>query len=72
MHFRNYGLWETWLDNCLESPVSEDPSTGNRLNGFFFFFFSFLKYGKKFENFKKKDESHSWRISEIKDSEKRG
>ena len=33
MYFRNYGLRETWLDNCLESPVSEDPSTGNRVNG---------------------------------------
>ena len=33
MYFRNYGLRKTWLDNCLESPVSEDPSTGNRVNG---------------------------------------
>ena len=38
MYFRNYGLrktWfrKTWLDNCVESPVSEDPSTNNMING---------------------------------------
>ena len=29
MLFRNYGLRKTWLDKCLKSLVSEDPSTGN-------------------------------------------
>ena len=24
MYFRNYGLRNTWLDNCLERPASED------------------------------------------------
>ena len=27
MYFPNYGLRKMWLDNCLKSPVSEDPST---------------------------------------------
>ena len=34
MYFGNYGLPETWLDNGLKSPVSEDPSTRNMVNGF--------------------------------------
>ena len=33
MDFRNYGLQKTWLDNCLKSPVSEDPLTSNMVNG---------------------------------------
>ena len=33
MYFRNYGLLKTWLDNCLKSPVSEDSSTSNMVNG---------------------------------------
>ena len=33
MYFRNYGLRKTWLDNYVESPVSEDPSTNNMING---------------------------------------
>ena len=33
MYFRNYVLRKTWLDNCLESPVSVDTSTSNRVNG---------------------------------------
>ena len=33
MYFRSYGLRKTWLDKCLKSPVSEDHSTGNVLNG---------------------------------------
>ena len=33
MDLRNYGLLKTWLDKCLKSPVSEDPSTGNKVNG---------------------------------------
>ena len=33
MHFRTYGLRTRWLDKCLKSPVSEDPSTGNMVNG---------------------------------------
>ena len=33
MYFRNYGLRKTGLDKSLKSPVSEDPSTGNMVNG---------------------------------------
>ena len=31
--FRNYGLPNTWLDNCLERIVSEDCSSDNMVNG---------------------------------------
>ena len=33
MYFGKYGLQNTWLDNCLKSPVSEEPLRGNRVNG---------------------------------------
>ena len=33
MSFQNYGLRKTWLDQCLKSPVSEEPSTDNMVNG---------------------------------------
>ena len=33
MYFRNYGLRKTWLDKSLKSPVSEEPLTGNVVNG---------------------------------------
>ena len=32
MYFRNYELRKAWLDNCLKSPLSQDPSTGNMVN----------------------------------------
>ena len=32
MYFRNYGLPNTWLDQCLKSPVSEDPTKSNTVN----------------------------------------
>ena len=32
MYFRNYGLPKTWLDQCLKSPVSEDPRKSNMVN----------------------------------------
>ena len=32
MYFRNYGLPKTWLDQCLKSPVSEDPTKTNMEN----------------------------------------
>ena len=32
MFFPTYGIRKTWLDKCLESPVSEDHSTSNILN----------------------------------------
>ena len=32
MYFRNYGLPKTWLDKCVKSPVSEDPSKSNMVN----------------------------------------
>ena len=32
MYFRNYGLLKTWLDQCLKSPVSEDPTKSNMVN----------------------------------------
>ena len=33
MYLRKYRLRKTWLDECLKSSVSEDPSTGNMVNG---------------------------------------
>ena len=33
MYFQNYGLPKTWLDQCLKSPVSEDPKKSNMVNG---------------------------------------
>ena len=32
MYFRNYGLQKTWLDQCVKSPVSEDPTKSNMVN----------------------------------------
>ena len=32
MYFRNYGLPKTWLEQCLKSPVSEDPTKSNMVN----------------------------------------
>ena len=32
MYFRTYGLPKRWLDQCLKSPVSEDPSKINMVN----------------------------------------
>ena len=32
MYFQNYGLRKTWLDQCLKSPGSEDPSKSNMVN----------------------------------------
>ena len=32
MYFRNYGLPKTWLDQCLKSPVPEDPTKSNMVN----------------------------------------
>ena len=32
MYFRNYRLRIKWLDKCLRSSVSEDPSTGDLVN----------------------------------------
>ena len=32
MYFQNYGLPKTWLDQCLKSPVSEDPTKSNMVN----------------------------------------
>ena len=39
---------------------------------FFEFFIEFLKSSWNFENFQKKDDSHSSDLSEIRDSEKHG
>ena len=33
MYLQTYGLPKTGLDKCLKSPVSEDTSTGNMVNG---------------------------------------
>ena len=33
MYFPKYRLRKTWLDKCLKSRVSEDPSTDNMANG---------------------------------------
>ena len=32
MYFRNYGLPKTWLDQCLKSPVSDDPTKSDMVN----------------------------------------
>ena len=32
MYFQNYGFRKRWLDKCVKSPVSEDPSTSNMVN----------------------------------------
>ena len=32
MYFQNYGLPKTWLDQCLKSPFSEDPTKSNMVN----------------------------------------
>ena len=32
MYILSYGLQKTWLDQCLKSPVSEDPSKSNVVN----------------------------------------
>ena len=32
MYFRNYGLQKTRLDQCLKTPVSEDPTESNMVN----------------------------------------
>ena len=32
MYFRNYGLPKTLLDQCLKSPVSEDPTKSYMVN----------------------------------------
>ena len=33
MYFRNYGLWKTWLHECLKSFVSENPAKSNMVKG---------------------------------------
>ena len=33
MYFWTYFLRKTWLDKCLKSPFSADPSTSNMVNG---------------------------------------
>ena len=33
MYFRSDGPPKTWLDKCLKSPVLEDHSTSNIVNG---------------------------------------
>ena len=33
MYFRNYGLRNMWLNKPLKSPISEDPSTTNKIRG---------------------------------------
>ena len=32
MYFRNYRLPKTWLDQCLKSPLSEDPKKSKIVN----------------------------------------
>ena len=32
MYFPNYRLPKTWLDQCLRSPLSEDPTKSNMVN----------------------------------------
>ena len=37
-----------------------------------FFFFEISKFRFNFENFQKKDDSHTWHFFRLRDSEKRG
>ena len=32
MCFQNYGVPKTWLDECLKSLVSDDPTKSNMVN----------------------------------------
>ena len=32
MYLWSYGLWETWLDKCLTSPVLEELSRSDMVN----------------------------------------
>ena len=32
MNSPKYGIVKTWFDNCLKTPVSEDPSRRNMVN----------------------------------------
>ena len=32
MYIQNYRLPKAWLDQCLKSPVSEDPTKSNMVN----------------------------------------
>ena len=32
MCFQNYGVHKTWLDECLKSLVSDDPTKSNMVN----------------------------------------
>ena len=33
MYFRTERVRKSWLDDFLKNPVSEDPLTGNKVNG---------------------------------------
>ena len=33
MYFSTYGLQKSRLDQCLKSPISEDPLRSNMVNG---------------------------------------
>ena len=33
MYFQNSRVRKMWLDKCLKRPISDDPLTGNILNG---------------------------------------
>ena len=33
MYFLSYQLRNTWLDKCLKSPLSDDLSISNKVNG---------------------------------------
>ena len=54
----------------LTQPIQMKVS--RKQNTFSEFFCSFLKSSLNFEHFQRKDDSHSWGISEITDSEKHG
>ena len=52
----------------IQTPLSPNQKT---FSAIFFFFFAFLKRLLNFKHFSKKDDPHSYCISEIKGSEKR-
>ena len=33
MYLGNYGLRKRWLEKCLKSPLTDEPSTSNMVNG---------------------------------------
>ena len=67
---KHYLLNRDNLMQPIQTPLSPNQKTFSAFF-FFFFFFAFLKRLLNFKHFSKKDDPHSYCISEIKGSEKR-